>query len=401
MKKLTILLAIIIFNFSRAAAQNYQTDASEAFECIENSGPGAPKFTISHLGECKFKEKKDCQAFLDSQPNAGDACAKKIKCVPCRGSGGAASGTWQEQLVQGLVGLIFKKKDPQQAEIEKQNALRRQQEEEQKRLEEEQRRQAGNQAWADLQSQYQRQKEIEAQGKLDAGQELLGKMETASGDDLKIKSIEGDFFGATKPVTEVVTSSGEGGYPTLGFSGMETLRASAYFFAGAMEAAVRSGDYDKAAYLADQADKVVRRRPTSRKVDFAAIPDIPMPSAPERVKASQQELAGLLQSFRRDVNLLLDFEAKIIDNKARIKEVEGKKEKARARLEEAKVSKAAAKPEATADADRLAAEAQKLFDDASEELEKAKQQENDLARQKGQVEDEVQAMNARIQGGGK
>jgi len=88
--------------------------------------------------------------------------------------------------------LIFppKRNAAQQAEIERQNAIKRKQEEEQKEAD----RKAGNQAWIDLQNIEQEKRTFDDAKKLEARKDLLGKMETLGSGELELKTLGTEEF---------------------------------------------------------------------------------------------------------------------------------------------------------------------------------------------------------------
>lgn len=332
-----------------------------------------------------------------------------LHCVPCGGGvSGSTAGTLQEQVVNAVANIMRgmlssnKQDKARQIEMERQESLRRQQEEEQKMLEEEQRRQRQKEEEIERQRQFAGENEQLQDSLKDGRTDSLDLKESRPPEsELEFKTVGTNFFGTSKPAEVTLPAGEEGSYPTKNFSAVEALRASAFFFASALDAAKRGGGYERAAYLASQADRVIQKQPTGMKVDFAAIPAVPLPSAPERVEDSQREMADMLLLFQRNVNFLLDIETKLVETQAQVKEAEGRKKGAQARLEEAKRAWAAAKPDEKPRVDALVADAQALLDESNAQLEQATQAEHDWTAKKKQAESELRNMSDRLQQGGK
>jgi len=77
-------------------------------------------------------------------------------------------------------------------------------------------------------------------------------------------------------------------YPTSDFSEAKRWLGSAYFFGNALDAA-KDRNFEAARFFGEQADKVMTGQATDVKCGFPAVPDVPEPSAPEKIDSSNLE----------------------------------------------------------------------------------------------------------------
>jgi hypothetical protein len=336
----------------------------------------------------------EAEAYWNSQ-SGFEKQHSSIVGFDCGGQGQDQTQTRPElQLLKGLLDFIF----APEPDNSRQEALARQKAEEERRAEELRQReanQAAHQAWIDLQNREREARAIEEANKRAAGQDLLAKMDTVGGDELKFKTIGTDFFGTGKPAEVTLKAVGVGGYPTSGFSPMEQLRGTAFFFGNALEAA-EGGDYENAGFLAGQADKVIQGQPTDVECNLAALPEVPEPPNPTEVAVKKKRMATLLNTFQEDVKYLQSVEIMLSDTKVLIKEAEVQKESAQTKLETAQKVAATAKPEEKPKADDLVAQALAALQNAGDELDKAKQAETDMIQEQNKVKNELKEIDAKI-----
>ena len=195
MKTRTIFLVMAIFALCRPADADWRIDQSKYLRYLRTvgyDGNGAEQ------GPCKYATKIECQnAIKEYARQMGDPhFASMAECVECGGSGGNSGGSPEQQMAQGLanffVNLIFppKRDTSRQDEIERQNAIKLKQAEEQKK---QAAMQAANQAWIDLQNIEKEKRKFDDAKKLAAGEDLLAKIDTVGGGELKLKTIGTDF----------------------------------------------------------------------------------------------------------------------------------------------------------------------------------------------------------------
>lgn len=313
----------------------------------------------------------------------------------CGGQGQSQSRP-ELQLLKGLLDFVF----APEPDTSRQEALARQQAEEQRRAEELRQReanQAAHQAWIDLQNREREARRIEEAQNKAAGQDLLAKMDTVGADELKFKTVGTDFFGGGKPTEVTLQPVAAGGFPTSGFSPMEQLRGTAFFFGNALEAA-QNGDYENAGFLAEQADKVIQGQATDVECNLNALPEVPEPPDPTEVDVQKQKMATLLDTFQEDVKYLQSVNVMLSDTKVLIEEAEVQKETAQTKLETAQKAAATAKPEEKPQADDLVAQALAALQNAADELDKATQAEKDMIQEQARVKNELKEIDAKIRG---
>ncbi len=141
-------------------------------------------------------------------------------------------------------------------------------------------------------------------------------------------------------------------------------------------------DYEEAAFLAQQADKVIQRQPTNVKSRFAAPPDVPAVPDPKVVAALKQKMVVLSSSIKKSVEAIKATEIKIAELDFEGKAVERRKETAQVKLKEAEAKVAVAKPEEKAQAEDYAKQALLLLQTANAQEEKLLQDQAAFLKEK-------------------
>jgi hypothetical protein len=383
-------VGFIVLAFAFLAPQAVRADWKIQFDSVANSTLRLGGNTLRG----SWCTRSEAEAYWNSQ-SGFEKQHSSIVGFDCGGQGQDQTQTRPElQLLKGLLDFVF----APEPDTSRQEAQARQRAEEQRRAEELRQReanQAAHQAWIDLQNREREVRQIEEASKKADGQELLAKMGTVGGEELKFKTVGTNFFGTAEPTEVTLQPASAGGYPTSGFSPIEQLRGTAFFFGNALEAA-DSGDYENAVFLAEQADKVIQGQPTAVECDLAGLPEVPEPPSPTEVDVKKQKMATLLSTFQEDVKYLQSVEVMLSDTKMLIKEAEVQKEAAQTKVEAAQKVAATAKPEEKPKADDLVAQALAALQNAGDELDKAKQAEQDMIQEQAKVKNELKEIDAKI-----
>lgn len=232
--------------------------------------------------------------------------------------------------------------------------------------------------WNELKTNEFRDKAILDDKKREESNRLLGNIGTTGGGELTFKMIGTNFFGTANP-TEVKLQQKESGRYAIPITmtTLETLQGAAYFLKSAVDAA---GDYEGAAFLAEQADKMVQRQPTDIPWKLAPLPNVPAAPSPEAAAAQKQKVTVLIGTLKKEVAALQAVKIKIDELDVRIKTAERGKETARVKRQEAEAKAVAAKPEEKAQADELLRLARLIDEEANGQV--AKLNEEKAARVK-------------------
>jgi len=347
--KLTLLL-IALSVWPQQTKECWTIDMSEVNKFFMSMPGSGATNNIPQVG--KFSRELDCKKALAEWTSREPVMAGRAFCVPCKGSSGSSANSASplEGLVKQLVDFFLKDTSAEDAAA-RENLFKQQEAEREadRQAKEKADSQALNEWNDDKKSAALKKAEDEAK-KLEASNRLLGNTVTTGGGELTFKTIGTNIFGTANP-TEVKLQSKSGRYTIPDdMTTFQTLQGAAYFLKSAVDAA---GDYEGAAFLAQQADKMAQRQPTDIPWKLAPLPNVPAAPSPEAVAAQKQKMTVLIDTFKKDVSAIRAIQIKIDELDARIKAAEREKEAALIKKREAEAKAVAAKPEEKAQADEL------------------------------------------------
>lgn len=280
-----------------------------------------------------------------------------------------------------------------------QDTLRKQQEEE-LRKQQEMKKQA-IERWLNLQVEEQARKLNEEAEKKKRGEAILAQT-GISGGGLKMEPIgRGKLTPFSWDTPKTLEPAPSGQYKTSKFTAMERLLCSAYFSKMAENAAY-SGDLEGARFYGTQMDNVMQGYPTAIECK---------PPKDLSSTADMKKLGELNQKYTKMATLYKEIMPKI-DNLQEIEvnldEVKKKKEEAEQRIKdldkqinEIKTrSQTADTPEKKTQEDDLLAQALALKSEAEKQHQEALESEEKLIKEKQGVENELNAIKDKMQGGG-
>lgn len=280
-----------------------------------------------------------------------------------------------------------------------QDALRKQQEEE-LRKQQEMKKQAIEQ-WMNLQAEAEAKRLHEEAERKRKGGEILAKT-SIGGEGLKMESIGGGKltpFSWDTPKTFEPALSGQ--YDTSKFTEMERLLCAAYFSKIA-ENAANSGDLEGARFYGTQMDNVMQGYTTA--IECKPPKDISTTADAKKIGELNQKytkMATLYKEIMPKIDNLQEIEVKLGEVKKKKDDAEQKILELDKRIEEIKArSQAADTPEKKTQEDDLLAQALALKSDAEKQHQEALESEEKLIKEKQGVEEELNAIKDKMQGGG-
>jgi hypothetical protein len=381
MKTRLVLFAVLLSALPRPVEECYTIDISVFVEAMRRSGAPVPSNYQTKWGE--YKSKSLCEKALATEEKFR-LVRGSASCVPCKGSRGSSanSATPMESLMKRIVDFAFKDTSAEDAAARQrdielyQQELARQAEEaaSQKKKDDA----IAQEKWNELKTNESRDRALLDRKKLVESNRLLGNIGTTGGGELTLKMIGTNPFGTANP-TEVKLQPKESGRYAIPstMTTLETLQGAAYFLKSAVDAA---GDYEGAAFLAEQADKMVQRQPTDIPWKLAPLPNVPAAPTPEAAAAQKQKVTVLIGTLKKEVASIQAVKIKIAELDLQIKTAERGKETARVKRQEAEAKAVAAKPEEKAQADELLRLARLVDEEANGQV--AKLNEEKAARVK-------------------
>ena len=384
MKTRMVLFAVLLSALPRPVEECWTIDVSEVIKFFMTRMPesGANNKYPPYAG--KFGSELDCKKVLAAQISREPVYAGRAFCVRCKGSSGSSANSASplESLMKKIVDFAFKDTSAEDAAARQRDIELYQQElarqadvaASQKKKDDA----IAQEKWNELKTNEFRDKAILDDKKREESNRLLGNIGTTGGGELTFKMIGTNFFGTANP-TEVKLQQKESGRYAIPITmtTLETLQGAAYFLKSAVDAA---GDYEGAAFLAEQADKMVQRQPTDIPWKLAPLPNVPAAPSPEAAAAQKQKVTVLIGTLKKEVAALQAVKIKIDELDVRIKTAERGKETARVKRQEAEAKADAAKPEEKAQADELLRLARLIDEEANGQV--AKLNEEKAARVK-------------------
>ncbi|MBC7362417.1 MAG: hypothetical protein H5U06_09070 [Candidatus Aminicenantes bacterium] len=329
-------------------------------------------------------------------------------CYPLGGGQSASNLSLSQQMAMSLVGAMVNSvfgnmfsnlfSSPRSSAQEAQ--VRQQQEEQWQR--EQQEKLAAYNRWLILQGEAEQKRLEEERAKKQVGQEILAK--TSIGGEVKKDDLGGGKlvpFNWDAPRISA-TSPPAGQYDNSKMSEVERLLCASFFSIMA-EKAANSGDVEGAMFYSTQMDRVMQGLPTS--VECKLPPELASMTADakmlQEINQKYARMATLYHEIMPKIEKLQDVEIKLAEalktkaeREQRIRELENQIDEIRGRVEKAET------PEKRAREEDLLAQALALKSDAENQYQEVLKTEEQLAREKQSLEQELNKIKKLIQRGG-